>query len=85
MGAPMSASVVDTSRFWRVPMTPQQSSVWIDTHSPGGLTSTSSGRSTTGSVVTSIGRGYPDDRQSTAWKNAMLDIGIAPDGAKGSV
>lgn len=85
MGAQMSASLVDTSRLWRVPMTMGQSATWLAAHAPRGLTATGSGNSTTGSVVTSMGWSYADDRRSTAWQNAMLDIGIAPDGVNGSV
>lgn len=85
MGVPRSASLVDTSRFWRVPLTMQQSKIWLAAHAPGALVANESAQSTTGSSVTTIGSGYPDDRQSTAWQNAMLEIGIAPDGAKGSV
>ncbi|NYJ76116.1 hypothetical protein [Allobranchiibius huperziae] len=85
MGAPRSASLIDTSRFWRVPMTMQQSQRWLAAHAPGGLSATGSASSTSGSVVTSVGSAYTDDRPSSAWQNAMLDIGIAPAGASASV
>ena len=85
IGAPVSASRVDASRFWRVPMTLQQSQTWIATHAPGGLPSDGSYDSTSGSATTSIGDSFTDDRQSSAWEDAELSIGVVPDGARGSV
>lgn len=84
MGTPSSASLVDTPRFWRVPMSMQQSETWIAAHSPAGLRASGSTRGTTGAVVTSIGYGYDDNQHSNAWRNAALDVGIAPDGTHAS-
>lgn len=84
MGTPASASLVDTPRFWRVPISMQQSATWIAAHPPPGLTASGTAKEATGSVVTSIGYGYTDNQHSNAWQNAALDIGIAPDGALNS-
>ena len=78
MGTPRSASLVDTPRFWHVPLSMQQSATWIAAHLPHGV-------SPSGSLQgSSVGYGYSDNQHSTAWQDATLDIGIAPDGAHGS-
>ncbi|MDQ2850222.1 MAG: hypothetical protein M3Y49_05715 [Actinomycetota bacterium] len=84
MGTPATASLTDTPRFWRVPMSMQQSATWIAAHAPKGLSASGSMQGTTGSVVPRIGYGYSDNQHSNAWHNAALDIGIAPDGGHGS-
>lgn len=84
MGTPASGSLIDTPRFWRVPISMQQSATWIAAHPPTGLTAGGTAKAATRSVVTSIGYGYRDNQHSNAWQNAALDLGIAPDGAHAS-
>jgi hypothetical protein len=83
MGAVADASLIDRSSFWQVGLSPGQTLAWIKAHPPAGLSPTGSGTfGTPASEAYGLGYGAQD---TGAWRSAQLQIGIAPDGATGSV
>lgn len=84
MGTPGVASLVDAARYWHVPMSLQQAGAWVAAHPPRGLKQDGSSRSGGPDGPTSIGYSYLDDRSSSAWVEAELEVGIAPAGAHAS-
>lgn len=85
MGTPVSSSLIDTAQFWRVPMPMAQAGDWITAHPPRGLTPNGQSNSSGPNGITSVGFGWSDNRQSNAWTEAQLEVGVAPAGARASV
>lgn len=85
MGTPSSGSLVDTVRYWRVPLSLTGAAAWVRAHPPTGLKSDGGGSAHGPDGVQSIGYGYGDDRSSPVWTQAELDIGLAPAGPHASV
>ena len=82
-GTPASASLIDTVRYWRVPLSYAQAVSWLASPHPGGLKlGGTAGR--TGQQIQFSGYMFtaPD---SGVWTQASLDIGIEPSANGGSL
>ena len=84
MGTPRSASVVDISRSWRLPMSFAAAVRWLTAHRPARLRQSGSEQSSLLGRQTSAGYGYAGPA-NPAWDSADLDIEVGPDGHGGSV
>lgn len=83
LGAPKISSLIDHARFYRVPMSFDDTVAWVKAHPPTGLTN--------GGSMSGSGHGAPrlagftyTVPDSQAWIQAQLEIGIATDGAHAS-
>lgn len=83
MGTPATTSLIDESRFWRVPMSMSATLAWLVQQHPGGLSQTGFASSSSGGTTTTGGVSY-DAPSSPAWTNASVEIGVAPDGSDSS-
>jgi hypothetical protein len=83
MGTPMDASLVMTTRIWRVPIAFDDAVSWIKAHAPAGLTSQgSSGGTGPGGASAGVAYSAPD---GVAWTQAQLEIGATPSSGGGSI
>lgn len=84
MGLPGASSLIDDTRFWKVPMSMSAALAWFADHPPGGLRQSGSGSTSSHGTVVTSGLGY-DAPSSAAWTDASVEIGVAPTGSGLSV
>jgi hypothetical protein len=84
MGTPATTSLIDDSRFWKVPTSLNTTLTWFAQHPPGGLAQSGSGSSTSQGATTTAGFSY-DAPSSAAWTGATVQIGVAPAGPDTSI
>jgi hypothetical protein len=75
-GLSSTSALIDKARFWRVPLSIDAALAWIRAHPPAGLTLGGS-LSETGPGVETRGIVFAD-RDTAAWQQAQLQIGLAP-------
>ena len=83
MGTPDTASLLDDTAYWKVPMSMSAALTWFGNHHPGGFPQSGSGSLSQG--TTTISGVSFDAPSSSAWTGASVEIGVAPTGSNTSV
>lgn len=85
MGEPATASVIDMTQYWRIPLSLHQAGAWVGAHPPRGLRQSGSSSGSGPKGDTNLGYSYTDNRSDPAWIQAELEIGITSAGANSSI
>jgi hypothetical protein len=84
LGAPTTMSLIDDVAFWRVPLSLTDTLAWLQARPPAGLVPSGLASRAQGRLPAVGGYGYaaPD---SSAWRQAALEIGAASTGSSSAV